>query len=172
VTLHSPPPQKDSPDVVVRPPVLFAVLLVLGIVLHRLWPIRLPHNWPWREQWPGGDETLLLVVGLVTMALAFLCAGTAIVQFFRAHTNIPTNRPASALVTDGIYRFTRNPIYVGFILLQVSLGLLFENWWLVILLVPLIAVLRYGVVAREEAYLERKFGQAYLDYKASVRRWF
>jgi hypothetical protein len=70
-----------------------------------------------------------------------------------------------------MFRFTRNPIYIGMFLGQTGLGIGFDSLWVLAMLVPFCLVIRYGVVAREEAYLERKFGAVYLDYKSGVRRW-
>ncbi|URK89329.1 isoprenylcysteine carboxylmethyltransferase family protein (plasmid) [Rhizobium sp. RCAM05350] len=75
------------------------------------------------------------------------------------------------MVEEGPYGFTRNPIYIGMFLGLIGLAVAFDSLWLIVLLVPFYLVIRYGVVAREEAYLERKFGDVYLAYKARVRRW-
>lgn len=163
---------KDAPDVVVHPPVLFAGALVLGALCQRLWPLWFSAtNGPWRESWPGGDIMVVKTLGWGVLVLGFVYAGAAIVKFRRAGTGIPTFHAATALVTDGIYRFTRNPMYVGAILMQTGVALLLANGWLLLLLAPVLAVLRWGVVAREEAYMEAKFGEAYRDYRARVRRF-
>src|ERR1044071_3862938 len=86
-------------------------------------------------------------------------------------TNVNPYKPTTSIVTGGPYRFTRNPLYVGVQSLLLRLLPLFWPWWGVVFLVPVFLVLHYGVVLREEAYLERKFGQAYLTYKGTVRRW-
>ena len=79
--------------------------------------------------------------------------------------------PTTAIVEAGPYRFTRNPIYLGMFLGLVGLAIGFDSLWLLATLVPFALVIRYGVVAREEAYLERKFGDAYRHYRTRVRRW-
>ena len=86
-------------------------------------------------------------------------------------TRFETTEPSSRIVTAGPYRFTRNPIYAGMFLLLIGLAVAFDSLWLLVALAVFYPVIRYGVVAREERYLERKFGGAYLDYKAKVRRW-
>ena len=93
-------------------------------------------------------------------------------RFNRAGTNVPTYRPTTALVTGGPYRYSRNPLYISLFLAYAGIGIVADNLWILALGVPLFLIMRYGVVAREERYLERKFGQAYRDYKASVRRWW
>jgi protein-S-isoprenylcysteine O-methyltransferase Ste14 len=79
--------------------------------------------------------------------------------------------PTTTIVQTGPYRFTRNPIYLGMFLGLVGLAIGFDSLWLLGTLVPFALVIRYGVVAREEAYLERKFGDVYCHYRARVRRW-
>jgi protein-S-isoprenylcysteine O-methyltransferase Ste14 len=74
-------------------------------------------------------------------------------------------------VTGGPFRFTRNPIYLGMFLGLIGLAIAFDSLWVLAMLVPFALVIRYGVVAREESYLERKFGDVYLAYKSGVRRW-
>ena len=89
----------------------------------------------------------------------------------RAATPVPTNLPVRSLVSTGIHGRTRNPIYLGMFLLYAGIGLAARSPGTFILMVPLAVTIRYGVVAREEAYLEWRFGDAYRDYKARVRRW-
>jgi protein-S-isoprenylcysteine O-methyltransferase Ste14 len=89
----------------------------------------------------------------------------------RAGSNVPTNKPTTSIVDTGPYRFTRNPIYLSMMLGLVSLAIAFDSLWLLVTLVPFFLVIRYGVVVREEAYLERKFGEVYRRYRARVRRW-
>jgi protein-S-isoprenylcysteine O-methyltransferase Ste14 len=89
----------------------------------------------------------------------------------RAGTNVPTNRPTTAIVDGGPYGFTRNPIYMGMFGGLIGLAIAFDTLWLLAMLVPFALAIRYGVVAREEAYLERRFGDAYRSYRRRVRRW-
>ena len=92
-------------------------------------------------------------------------------NFSRAATPVPTNEPTRVLVTNGIHGWTRNPIYLGMFLIYGGIGVAAQNTWILVLTLPLAILIRYGVVAREEAYLERRFSNAYLDYKQRVRRW-
>jgi protein-S-isoprenylcysteine O-methyltransferase Ste14 len=131
-----------------------------GLALHWLMALRfvpadLPAGW----------------LGAVVFVLALALGAWAIVTMTRAGSNVPTNRPTTTIVENGPYRFTRNPIYLGIILSLVGLGLAFNDLWLLVMLVPFALVVRYGVVAREEAYLERKFGEVYRGYRSRVRRW-
>jgi protein-S-isoprenylcysteine O-methyltransferase Ste14 len=95
----------------------------------------------------------------------------AVLRFLRAGTNIPVNRPTIALVTDGLYRFSRNPIYVALTTSYLGIAIAADSLWTAALVVPVLVVMRVGVIAREEAYLARKFPDAYPAYKARVRRW-
>jgi protein-S-isoprenylcysteine O-methyltransferase Ste14 len=150
----------DTARVVIRPPIAWGVAIVAGLALDWLAPLRflpaaLPAGW----------------LGAMVFVLALALFAWAVVTMTRAGTNVPTNRPSTTIVESGPYRLTRNPIYVGMFLGLIGLGLAFDNLWLLLVLVPFALVIRYGVVAREEAYLERKFGDAYRGYRARVRRW-
>jgi protein-S-isoprenylcysteine O-methyltransferase Ste14 len=103
------------------------------------------------------------------IGLALFAAG--IRNFSRAGTPVPTNQPTRALVTSGIHGWTRNPIYLGMFLVYIGIGASARSPWTLILILPLAITIRDGVVAREEEYLERRFGDAYRHYKARVRRW-
>jgi protein-S-isoprenylcysteine O-methyltransferase Ste14 len=89
----------------------------------------------------------------------------------RAHTPVDPRRPTTALVTEGPFRYSRNPIYVALTLLYLGVAFLVNALWILLLAMPALVVLHYGVIAREEAYLARKFGTAYHQYTAQVRRW-
>ena len=153
----------DTPEtaqVLIRPPLAWALAVIAGLVLDWLAPLPfLP------EDWPAG------LVGAVVFVLALVLAIWAIDTMTRAGTNVPTNRPTTAIVESGPYRFTRNPIYLGMFGGLIGLGIAFDNPWLLLLMALFALVIRYGVVAREEAYLERMFGDAYRGYRRRVRRW-
>jgi protein-S-isoprenylcysteine O-methyltransferase Ste14 len=147
--------------VITRPPLLFLGALLLGIIADRLLPS--PFTVPgWGIRWVVAG--LLILVGVAQVV-------AAIRNFSRAATPVPTNMPTRALVTTGIHGWTRNPIYVGFFLIYSGIGIAARSPWVLILTLPLTLTMRYGVVAREEIYLERRFGNAYRDYKTRVRRW-
>jgi protein-S-isoprenylcysteine O-methyltransferase Ste14 len=95
----------------------------------------------------------------------------ALRAFRKAGTNVETPKPATALVTGGIYARSRNPMYVSLLLLFAAVAVLADSAWFGLLLVIYVLMLRFGVIAREERYLERKFGGAYGAYRAHVRRW-
>ena len=151
---------KDSSNAIVRPPIGWALAFAAGLGLNWLYPLpwipaALPNVW----------------IGASVFAAAFALAIWAIVSFRRAGTRVETTEPTTAIVEHGPYRFTRNPIYMGMFLGQIGFAIGFNSLWILITLIPFYLVLRHGVVAREEAYLERKFGGVYLGYKSRVRRW-
>jgi protein-S-isoprenylcysteine O-methyltransferase Ste14 len=156
-------PAGDRPGVIARPPRIAYLLLAIGAILSWLRPIAI---------WPLGAPVLLrygsgaglLALGLITMTLALR-------GFRAAGTNVETTKPTTALVTDGIYAWSRNPMYVALVLLFAGIGAVANSGWLAVLLVLYVGVLRIGVIAREERYLARKFGPAYHDYWARVPRW-
>ena len=145
-----------------RPPLLYLGCLLLGFALDRVLP--LPLTYPEATFiWATAGGTLIV------MGVAVMAAGAR--SFSRAGTPVPSNQPVRALVTTGVHGWSRNPIYVGMLLLYAGIGIAARSPWVLILALPLILILRYGVIAREEAYLERRFGAAYRAYKAHVRRW-
>ena len=148
--------------VIARPPLLFLAGLVLGVVLDRL--LSLPFVMPL-----SGSVRWTVAGALILIGLTLAAAG--IRNFSRAATPVPTNEPTRALVTTGIHGWSRNPIYAGLFLVYAGIAIAASSPWALILAVPLAITIRYGVIAREEAYLEQRFGDAYRNYKARVRRW-
>jgi protein-S-isoprenylcysteine O-methyltransferase Ste14 len=148
--------------VIARPPLLFLAALLLGLAFDRLrpWPFAVSGSDP--VYWMSGGSMILVGVAL---------AAAGIRNFSRAGTPVPTNEPTRALVTTGIHGWTRNPIYLGMFLVYGGIGIAARSPWTLIFMLPLAVTIRYGVVAREERYLESKFGAAYRAYRASVRRW-
>ena len=111
------------------------------------------------------------LIGLVLFLAGIFLAAWSVRTFRRAHTNVLTNQSASTIVATGPYGFSRNPIYVGMFLGLSGFAIAFNTLWFLVVLVAMVFVIRFGVIAREEIYLESKFGARYLDYKARVRRW-
>ena len=150
----------DTANVIVRPPIAWAIAVLAGLALNWLIPLPfVPASMP--ASW----------LGAIVFALALALFAWAITTMTRAGSNVPTDRPATMIVDTGPYRFTRNPIYLGMMLGLIGLAIALDNFWLLLALVPFAAVIRYGVIAREEAYLERKFGDIYRGYRVRVRRW-
>lgn len=151
------------PDVanrgLVRPPFVYVGSITLGLMLHLLWPERLV---PPSVSTPLGAVVTVLAIALFVSAVRTLRA---------ADTPIPGNRPTTTIVRKGPYRFSRNPIYLAFSLLQLGLSLWVNSLALLIALIPAVALMWLVVIPREERYLEARFPSDYLPYKASVRRW-
>jgi protein-S-isoprenylcysteine O-methyltransferase Ste14 len=150
----------DTAHVIIRPPIAWGAAVLAGFALD--WLVPLPFL-------PAGLPAGWLGVTVFVFALALVA--WAIMAMTEAGSNVPTNLPTTTIVQSGPYRFTRNPIYLGMFLGLIGLAVAFDNSWLLMMLVLFAFLIRFGVVAREEAYLERKFGHVYLDYRSRVRRW-
>jgi protein-S-isoprenylcysteine O-methyltransferase Ste14 len=154
-------PDRDNPGVIAPPPLIFAAFLGAGLALD-FFVVHAASGAP--APWRYGVAALLAVVGLAV-------ALSALFGFRRVGTNPEPWKPTTAIVARGVYHFTRNPMYVGMALLHVAVAIAAESLWALILVVPALVVVRYGVIAREERYLDAKFGDDYRHYKAGVRRW-
>ena len=150
---------------VTGPPFVFLAALVLGFVSDHLW--RLPFPISRGGQLSGSSAAVAGILFL--MGIAVFAA--AIRDLSRAGTPVQGTCPTRALVTTGIFGWSRNPIYVGMFLIYVCIGLVVRSPWISISALPLAIIMHYGVVAREEAYLERRFGDVFGGYKTHVRRW-
>jgi protein-S-isoprenylcysteine O-methyltransferase Ste14 len=152
-------PARDVAGVPVAPPLIYLAGLGVGGLAELVRSTAGP-SWP-------VSVTIAVLGGLAWLYLD----GSATSRFMRAGTPVIPFKPSTALVVDGPYRFSRNPIYLGMAALYVGLAFLL-GWMLALILLPvvLVAVDRL-VIAREEPYLERKFGQDYVEYKGRVRRW-
>ncbi|QIG49355.1 isoprenylcysteine carboxylmethyltransferase family protein [Nordella sp. HKS 07] len=155
-------PESGTAGVIARPPLLFLGALALGIVLDNL--LRLPFPLP-------GPHAMHAIIGGALALLGLAIASAGIRNFSRAGTPVRGIHPTRALVTTGIHGRMRNPIYLGMFLMYGGIGIAAHGTWILILTLPLMILIRYGVVAREETYLERLFGDAYIAYKRRVRRW-
>ena len=151
--------ERDAPKVITIPPLVYVPFLAMGIVLDFLFPLPLLPN---RVQY---------LVGFAVMAVSGLIIPFVLLEFRKARTDFNPRKPTTAIITTGPFRFSRNPSYVGLTLLCVGIGIAADSIWILGLLIPAIVVMHYGVIAREERYLGNKFGEEYLRYKRSVRRW-
>ena len=149
----------DKAGVIAPPPLIYVGSLLLGLLLNRRFPIALlPSRIARSLAWPllsGG----VLLLGWFEWALR--------------HAGTPANpyKPVSQLVTEGPFRYTRNPAYLGMAMIYTGIASLANALWAVVFLPVALIVVQRGVIEREERYLERKFGGEYLHYKARVRRW-
>ncbi len=152
--------EKPLSGVRVPPPVIVGGFFLVGLGLDRVWPlVSLP-------------RTVQLGLGLPVIVVGVALAAWAILTFRRARTPLDHFHATTALVETGPFAFSRNPIYCALLLFAAGLALTVNTGWAWITLLPTIVVLDRYVIAREERYMEREFGQAFRDYKARVRRWF
>jgi protein-S-isoprenylcysteine O-methyltransferase Ste14 len=153
------PAEEDHPGVPIAPPLLFVLPILASLALEWFVPTSFVHG---AFRWLLG--ALIFVAGIA------LIAGGFITQKRAGTDPIPFN-PSTLIVAHGIYRFTRNPMYLGFALCTFGLAVLVDSAWM-LLAVPIgLILIDRIVITREERYLERKFGEEYLSYKRRVRRW-
>lgn len=152
-------PKTDTSGIRVPPPLYYIATFLVGVALELIFPT----SWP-----PFGVRlAAALLAGGAWLALD----GAAMVLFRRAGTSMVPMNPTTALVSSGPYRLTRNPMYLGMAFLYVAFAFALGVIWALAFLPAVVVIVDRFVIAREERYLERKFGQAYRDYKTRVRRW-
>ena len=154
---------RDNAGVIAPPPLIALAAVVLGLALDWLIPafvLRVLLSWPER-----------MVIGVVLIAAGAALAIPAMRGFRSAGTHVEPWKPATALVTGGIFGRLRNPMYVGLTLCLAGLSILLASDWMLVMTILFVAVIHFGVVKREERYLEAKFGDAYRQYKARVPRY-
>ena len=153
---------RDHAGVFVPPPLLFALPLLGAIILHSRRP------WVIAE---GGSTTLVIgAFAAIGGAIALVLASIA--TFRQAETTIlPAGRPTTAIVERGPYRLTRNPMYLSMAIAYCGASMALNNFWAIVFLPAIVAVVDVFVIRREERYLAAKFGQTYRDYCSRVRRW-
>jgi protein-S-isoprenylcysteine O-methyltransferase Ste14 len=153
---------KDSPGVFIPPPLFYAGFFLLSLLIQRNFSINrgfIFHRQP------------AILFGTIFYFVGIFFIFPAMFEFIKSKNTIVTIKPASSLQTTGIYSISRNPMYVGLMLIYLGLALQFGNWWTIILLPFLIAIVSYLIVLPEEKYLMRAFGDDYAQYKKRVRRW-
>jgi len=152
-------PRQDNAGILLPPPLIYLAGLAIGSVAEWLWPF------------PLLPQPVQYVAGYALMAVSGVIAVLGFREFARAKTSANAHRPTQAIITTGPFRFSRNPLYLSLALLYAGIAIAVDGIWIMVMLVPVLIVLHYGVILREEAYLERKFPDTYLPYKARVRRW-
>ncbi len=150
---------RDNAGVRFPPPLIYVAGLAVGYALSWRWPL---HIMPQSAAWALGAALLVLWVAVWAAAIPL---------FAKAKTPLNPSQPVTALITTGIYRWTRNPVYLGLALFYLGCAVIGNSLWALVLFVPLIAIVRFGVIGREERYLERTFGDTYREYARRVRRW-
>lgn len=148
-----------GPGVKFPPPLIFVSFLLFAYWLERSYSL------------PISDGGWLYLLAGILVCLGLSIGVLSAWQFWWAKTHIEPWQPASRLIISGIFAYSRNPIYVAFILVSLAAGLWLNSLWIVFSVLPAILVLYVFVIRKEERYLEKRFGTAYLDYKETVRRW-
>ena len=150
---------KDHADVKIAPPILAVLHIIAAYLLAWLAPL------------PLTVPPIVENIGFVLIVIGFLFGLAAFLEFRRAHTTLDPHGSVASIVTSGMYRFSRNPIYVGFLLMVIGIPLNSGTYWGAVLAPIFVIICNKLVIEREEAYLEKKFGEAYTSYKSGVRRW-
>lgn len=155
----SPPDVPVYPDISYKPPVLYAAFLIFGLLLNWMWPLEILNFWA------------QLAIGLLITGMGGGAIWWAVRTLRAAGTDFRLNKPVTAFVRHGPYRFSRNPIYAGLGFVYFGLCILLDAPIAALLLVPLTMVMNRTVIAAEEDFLERKFGADYRRYRDVVSRW-
>jgi protein-S-isoprenylcysteine O-methyltransferase Ste14 len=150
---------KDPAGIQIPAPILTMIHVTMAILLGWLAPLPIPA--PAFVKW----------LGLGLAALGFILGVLALIEFRRTRTTSDPKKPAQQIVTAGVYRYTRNPIYLGFVLILIGLPLNMGIYWGFILVWPLVIFTNNMVIKHEEAQLEKKFKEQFISYKSRVRRW-
>jgi protein-S-isoprenylcysteine O-methyltransferase Ste14 len=152
---------KDHDNIVAHPPVIFGIVLVVGFLIHKCFPLALMSH-------PGSLSKVVAGI-LFVLAGIIMVSGTRLM--LQKKIDPRPDRPTTAIVTEGLFRYSRNPLYLSLMLIYGGIAVYANSLWLFLLLPLLFFGLERGVVLREEKYLEGKFGDEYLQYKKKVRRW-
>lgn len=153
--------QKNHPGVYLPPPLVYVAFFFLSIFIQK----NIPINANWQNTIQAN------VIGWILIIISGLFIVSALQLFITSRNTLITIRPAKSLQTNGIYSITRNPMYLGLLLLYSGIATFRGNWWTFILIPLLILVLQSYVIRKEELYLNRAFGEEYESYRKRVRRW-
>jgi protein-S-isoprenylcysteine O-methyltransferase Ste14 len=149
----------DHPNVIALPPLIYLTALIIGVIANFIDP---------RPLFPG---RIAFWVGAAMVVACVSLAVWARVTMKRAGTNINPYEPALQIVTAGPYGFTRNPMYLAMVIGYLGVVLMVNGVWPAVVTIPLVWTIQWGVIAREESYLDARFGETYRSYRARVRRW-
>ena len=147
----------DNPGVIAPPPLIFAGCIAAGYILNSFWDVRVGKS---------------IAIGLVLVGIGFIISAWSVIEFIRHGTHPDPRHPTTVIISDGPYRFSRNPIYVAFGLMHLGVGFASGRFWILCAVLPALMLIHHGVVLREERYLHNKFGSDYDRYRSAVRRWF
>jgi protein-S-isoprenylcysteine O-methyltransferase Ste14 len=152
-------PSKDvAVPGLLRPPIVLLAAIALGVVLNLIWPLRF-------------ITSALVMVGPVIVFAAVLLFVLSLKEFRSHGTSVRGTERTTTIVRTGPYRFSRNPIYLAFVLFILGLSLWLNDLWLLVALAAFAGFISVMIIPREERFLERNFQPQYSEYKAAVRRW-
>ena len=149
----------DNPGVKLAPPIVFLGLGLIGVGMEYVIPL------------PIGIDSPANYLGVGVIIVSIVSLGLMFKLFKRYDTEIGPWKTTSKIITTGPYKYSRNPVYIFACGVPIGLGIVFNTYWALFAFIPALIIVYYTAVKKEEKYLETKFGQEYLDYKAKVRRW-
>jgi protein-S-isoprenylcysteine O-methyltransferase Ste14 len=153
---------KDNPGVIAPPPLIFLSGLLLGGLINWFYPLYI---------FPARYLLFARIVGTLLIVLGLGIIFNVRAKMQRVETNIEPWKPTNSIITEGIYAYSRNPVYVAMILIYFGVTIIVDSMWILSFIFLVFFVMHFGVILREEKYLEKKFGEEYLNYKNKVRRW-
>jgi protein-S-isoprenylcysteine O-methyltransferase Ste14 len=153
--------KKDNPGIFIPPPLIYAAIFFLSILMQKIIPINNSFF----------DSRNATIAGIVLIVIALLFILPALIKFVQSKNTLVTIKSATSLQTKGIYSLTRNPMYMGLLILYSGIAMLEGNWWAFIFIPLIIIIVQSYVIRGEENYLQRAFGEEYIAYRKKVRRW-
>ncbi len=150
---------KDSSGALAPPPIVYFFCLMVGLGLNYLWPL------------PFLPQTIQYAFGFTIIALSGLLIGWVLREFSKSKTSFDLRKPTTEIISTGPFRYSRHPTYVSLTILIFGIAIAVDSLWIFVMAIPAVLIVHYFVILREEAYLDRKFGDEYQRYKAAVRRW-
>lgn len=155
------PDKKDNPGVYIPPPLVYVGMFLLSLLIQRLLPLDTSFF----------HTRIAYILGAILIVIGLFFNIPALRQFVKTKNTFVTIKPATSLQTSSIYARSRNPMYVSLLLFYTGIAFFVGNWWTILLLPVLVIIVTMFIIQPEERYLERAFGQTYLNYKEKVRRW-
>jgi protein-S-isoprenylcysteine O-methyltransferase Ste14 len=155
-------PQPDNPGVIAPPPFIYGGMFLLSLLLHKRRPLRFDPRLP---------RSIRRLFGASLIGIAGTTVISAVSAMRKQHTNIDPSQPTTALVVEGPFKVSRNPLYLSMTFFFIGLSMLRNTLWTLLLMPITLLIMRKGVIEREERYLTRKFGDQYTQYQTQVRRW-
>jgi protein-S-isoprenylcysteine O-methyltransferase Ste14 len=150
---------RKTPRIPAQPPIVYFGAIFIGVLLNHFYTV---------DAIPKGVR---LFAGIPLTLLSICLSAFAFREFIRRGVSVDHKKSTKLLITTGPFRISRNPLYLSGIVLVFGVGVALDNLWIIGLLIPAILLVIYGTVLPEEKYLQGRFGELYLKYRSSVRRW-